>query len=228
MIRIFRNLLKKLISILDILVPKKRGLWVFYITPRTSWDANMQCVYAQAKKKNTATCVVVYLNPLTIPSNLETTSVSFTSLKGFWCCLRSEIFFFDHALAPGITRFNRKNINLWHGIPIKNIRFFCKDSFFPGYLKHQSQHTSLLIASSAIDRLAMAASFQVSPEKVMVTGLPRNDILLGKESYMNLLPSLVVEHEKLKQLKNERLFVLYAPTYRDGFGVVNSIVFNRI
>ncbi len=211
-----RRLFKGMISLLDVCIPKRKDLWVFYITPHTSWDANLQCVFALAKEKLQVRCVVIHQSPLSAPDLTDTPSYAFFSLQGLWSCLRSGYIFFDHAMAPGMLSIRRYNVNLWHGVPIKKIRYFCKNSFPQGYLKKQSKNTSLLIASSTVDRLAMIASFQISPEKVEVTGIPRNDILLNRDYFMELLPYLTKEHEELLKLKNERTLILFAPTYRDN------------
>ncbi len=213
---IIRLILKRIISLIDYIIPKSKHIWVFYITPKTNWDANMQCVFALAKSNQSIECVIVHLSPLVIPNVQNIQCYSFHSFTGFCKCLRAGIHFFDHATVPGISRRNRININLWHGIPLKQIRYFCKGSFLPGYLDIQSKHTSLIISSSSVDRLAMIASFQIPPERVVVTGLPRNDLLSNPKKYLKILPHLQKEQNDIATIKRDKILILYAPTYREN------------
>lgn len=176
----------------------------------------MQCVFALARKQKQAHCVIIHFHPASIPEIPDNSVFPFLSLMGFWHCLRAKVVFFDHATIPGITKNRRKCINLWHGIPIKNIRYFCKSSFPHGYLARQTRNTSLLISSSPVDRLAMTASFQMDPDQVIITGLPRNDILLDTKKYTRILPSLANELDSLQKLKDGKKLILYAPTYREA------------
>lgn len=224
---IVRFCLKFFISILDTIIPKEKKLWVFYITPRTSWDANMQCVFAEAKRDPCRMCVVIHLDPQSIPKITDTPCYSYRSLPGFWRCLKAGAIFFDHSMIPGMTSFRRKNVNLWHGIPIKKIRYFCKDEFPPGYLHIQSLSTTMLISSSPADQLAMAASFQISPERVVITGLPRNDLLLKTNKYIEALPYLANEKAEILGLKGDRKLLLYAPTYRDAHQDASDLQFKE-
>lgn len=207
--------IKFLLSILDLLIPRDKKLWAFYVTPNTSWDANMQCIYALSLQEKDVRCFLSFLPPTPPPDNIAGKSVSFLSLSGLWSTLRAGVIIFDHALPPGMTRYRRQCVNLWHGIPIKQIRFFCPENFPAGYLKQQSRNTTLLISSSKTDQLAMSAAFQIPPERVKITGLPRNDLLITPKPFLRVLPSLAEEDNKINELKRERKLILYAPTYRD-------------
>ncbi len=215
MIFFARTCIRLLLGIVDFFVPINKKIWLFYITPKTSWDANMQCVYALAWKKRGIRCVIVHYHPDSIPSLPNTPCFSFFTWLGLYHCMRAGVIYFDHALPPGITHYRRQCVNLWHGVPVKRIRFFCKENFSYGYLSWQSRNTTLLISSSDVDRLAMSACFQIDPGRVCVTGLPRNDILLGKEPFLESLPWLVDEYRQIIDIKKGRKLILYAPTYRE-------------
>jgi CDP-glycerol glycerophosphotransferase (TagB/SpsB family) len=64
--------------------------------------------------------------------------------------------------------------------------------------------------------MAMSAAFQLSPEKVIVTGLPRNDLLHNADRFFQNLPHLEDEKKELHDIKQGKKLVLYAPTYRDN------------
>lgn len=79
--------------------------------------------------------------------------------------------------------------------------------------EHDKCHA--VIASSKIDRLAMAAAFYpLTYHDVWLTGLPRNDVILRDE---NLLPiDFQRQLEMLRRALNGRRLVMYAPTFRNG------------
>lgn len=208
------RLLKSIISLVDFFIPKKAAFRIFYITPKIRWDANMQCVYAFVSKRPDVRCFICYYDEKDIPADYRDKCISFRSVSGFLTCLRAGVIFFDHALPPGMTNCRRKCINLWHGVPIKQIRYFREDDFPAGYLEQQSRNTSMLISSSRMDRVALSASFQIPPQRIVVTGLPRNDLLLAPEPFLAVLPHLQREADELKRLKGNRILILYAPTFR--------------
>jgi len=216
MIKYFLGYMAKfVVCMADCLVPKDPSLWLFYITPKTVWDANMQCIFALAREDNTLRCFICHHYPKSIPDLPQVPCLKLFSVAGLWHCFRAGVILFDHAVVPGISKRRRQCINLWHGVPIKRIRFFCPQNFPFGYLAQQRRATSWLIASSAVDRLAMIAGFQVQPQQVWTTGLPRNDLLTSIEPFVEALPYLKDEQKRLRQLLQGRKLILYAPTYRD-------------
>ncbi len=116
-----------------------------------------------------------------------------------------------------------KIIQLWHGIPLKKIAYddkvfsfkhnenslkwkltvFLKNTFFP-FLNYVNE-PSLILALSQETQDIFAQAFRIPKEKVVITGYPRNDILMNN---INIL-----------RKKNDNKKVIYMPTFR---GSVNS------
>lgn len=114
-------------------------------------------------------------------------------------------------------------IQLWHGIPLKKIAFddkvfsfkqdennlkwkvrqFLKKTFLP-YL-HYVHTPSLILALSKDTQDIFSNAFRIPKEKVVITGYPRNDILLKNISNKN-------------ETSNKKK-IIYMPTFR---GSVNS------
>jgi CDP-glycerol glycerophosphotransferase len=210
------------ISVIDLVIPKKPNQYCIFVSRRTSWDANSQCIYALLSRQKGADCKIIYSCNEGKKGLPKKNSCKVTKLKGLLYLLTSKVIFIDHAILPGISKNNRTVVNLWHGIPIKSIRYFDKDSFSSKYLHNQSKQTSLLISSSKIDKLAMSASFQVTPDNIVITGLPRNDLIPSPCSLDDQLPFLKAERESLQQVIGDKTLILYAPTYRGKSSVKNS------
>lgn len=109
----------------------------------------------------------------------------------------------------------KKNIQLWHGIPLKGIHYATK------YLKedYENKHlqwTKFKISSySTMFNTLMGACFGVNFTQFDITGAPRNDALIHSNGRENL--------EMIKpEVKNKKV-IFYMPTFRQTiFGQVNG------
>lgn len=121
------------------------------------------------------------------------------SLLGIYYFCRSKYVFFTHGLFNDIKLSKKQvNINLWHGMPLKNI----------GHLDHNNRvpKSNFVIATSTFFQEIMSRAFLIKKENVLITGQPRNDFLLSK-------------NYSLQDLVNKNNFdfnktVLWMPTYR--------------
>jgi CDP-glycerol glycerophosphotransferase (TagB/SpsB family) len=107
-------------------------------------------------------------------------------------------------------------INLWHGIPLKRVGHASIDTAsHRGHLETEHAYNHAIIASSKMDRLAMAASlYPLSFHDVWLTGLPRNDYIVRQES---LLPKdFQAQLHQLRKALDGRKLVLFAPTFRNA------------
>jgi CDP-glycerol glycerophosphotransferase (TagB/SpsB family) len=92
------------------------------------------------------------------------------SLGGVWTYLRSSFVFYTHGALFNYAPPRRKLVvNLWHGMPIKRIWQGVPGSVLP--------LSTFLISTSPFfsDVLMRASGF--GPERLLATGLPRNDFL---------------------------------------------------
>jgi lipopolysaccharide biosynthesis protein/CDP-glycerol glycerophosphotransferase (TagB/SpsB family) len=107
-------------------------------------------------------------------------------------------------------------INLWHGIPLKRIGYTSLDQLSRlETLSAEHARCHAVIASSKVDRLAMATAFYpLTFHDVWVTGLPRNDMILRNE---DLLPvDFQQQLIRLRQALSGRRLILFAPTFRNA------------
>lgn len=210
--KIFKRNLRSIFKFLDWLVPKDKRLIIF--TQQDSlYSDNAKALYEHICNDPNSQWRAVWLYQGKPQRPVSDNYVAFHSLKGFWLALRAQFFtmltsslnrVFAHYRPSRRTKF----ICLWHGIPIKAIRYF-----EPRLAKRQralrklTNQISLLICSSKQDRLAMSCAFQLSPQKTVITGLPRSDnFFKPRKPGINL--------EALATALNSKT-ILYAPTYRE-------------
>lgn len=205
----------------DIITPKDNYSWAFPVCAFDhSFGGNERMVFEAVKNDPNIRKVILYRSKVIDVDGVNLIQVPLKSREGQQYLLESVYIFIKHTpwrntiypLNPNLHRF----INLWHGIPLKRIGFTSLD--MAGRLEasareHDKCHA--VIASSKIDRLAMAASFYpLTYHDVWVTGLPRNDAILLAETH---LPA-DFQHQlvKLRRTLNGRRLVMYAPTFRNG------------
>ncbi|MCM3311034.1 CDP-glycerol glycerophosphotransferase family protein [Psychrobacillus sp. MER TA 17] len=115
------------------------------------------------------------------------------SIKGLYYFCSAKYVFSSHGILEKINLKNQTRVNLWHGMPIKNI------AKLDGKAVNEIHVGDFFISTSSFYRDIMAKSFNVSIDKVNITGQPRNDYLFQAG-----------ERQKIKL----RPFILWMPTYR--------------
>ena len=97
---------------------------------------------------------------------------------GFYYFFRAKYIFHSHGTFSFVVPTKSKIVcNLWHGMPIKNIAYLDKG------FKYIVNHSDYVIATSKLFAYIMAAAFRTNFENVLVTGLPRNDVLYNGKKY---------------------------------------------
>lgn len=203
--RLFRKrILNPLIGLIDKLIPKKESIVVFSGNNLRGINGNVAAVI-NAWQNNPKT---IYFKAYVLSienehfDSIET--INPNSIIGVYILLRAYTVIISHGPADFYWKSLAKNrrrriINLWHGVPLKEIKPFT------------SWNHTILISSSMIERLALSASSMVPLDKIFVTGFPRTDQIIKyhKELRQDVL-------KKLKQTDDGKRWILYAPTYREG------------
>jgi CDP-glycerol glycerophosphotransferase (TagB/SpsB family) len=119
------------------------------------------------------------------------------SIRGVWAFLRCRSVFSTHGIYWFVRHgFHQTIFNLWHGMPIKTI------GALDGKLPEDLSLTHYTVATSEFFANLMAQSFYLPRERVLLTGLPRNEWLFRRE-------------ERYELLKEGRAhMVLWVPTFR--------------
>lgn len=208
---------------------RKPGSWLFYNNSRKPWCGNMKAVCDAASMDERLNQITIINFGITetkeIRAQYQNSRVSVSVINGgkktlLRAALSADVTFVTEYTRYGFPGFT---VNLWHGIPLKRIGIFENNQWKPRrWLGMKSagpvpqvdrfNHHDLLISASAHDRVVMSACFNMHPEKVINSGLPRND-------WLNPDNKLPLEYEDLLQKiihKCEgRPLCLYAPTFRD-------------
>lgn len=133
-----------------------------------------------------------------------TTSANFKvyhkkSLLGLYFFCRAKYHFHTHGIFNSVKLSKKQvNVNLWHGMPLKNIGHLDNNKIVP-----KSNYT---IATSKLFQEVMSKAFSIDKKNVLISGQPRNDFIFDK-TY-----SLLDFTNKKKKDFNK--VVLWMPTYR--------------
>ena len=130
--------------------------------------------------------------------------VPIRSVRGYWAYLRARVVVHTTGTHDPHTRSATKLfVNLWHGMPLKRLRTDAPAG------RHQ---TDLLFATSPIHARHFEETWDLGPDTVVVSGLPRNDALLRAST--RALPST------LAAMTRGRPLVVWMPTFRASVGKV--------
>lgn len=130
---------------------------------------------------------------------------------GYWAALRSRWVVHTHGTYP-MTRTaarGRQVVSLWHGMPIKAIGALNRRSPNP----HPTFGT-LHVATSPSYRPIIAAAFRAPEADVLLTALPRCDVLARPDP----LGPAAAEVRAALGLAADRRLILWTPTYRSFAG----------
>jgi CDP-glycerol glycerophosphotransferase len=126
--------------------------------------------------------------------------ITLKSLRGILIYMTSKFVFYTHGALNGIECLDKQIIvNLWHGMPLKNI----------GYLDNKTEedvaHFTYTIATSEEFQIVLSKVFGVDKDKVLITGLPRNDRMNKNREILKKLGINEQEYNKK---------ILWMPTFR--------------
>lgn len=152
---------------------------------------------------------------------LGLTSVLRSSWRGFRMTLRARVIVVTHGLGD-VNRFGTHGafiLQLWHGIPLKRIQLDSPVTFGGSGLVSRMLRALYRRNSAAIDLVPAASessagrlrtAFGLPADRVVVTGDPRDDAVLGsREAARELL------ERGVGGLGGDEV-ILFAPTWRDG------------
>jgi len=214
-------LIGDILYLLSLIIPRRKNLWIFGAWFGERYSDNPRALFEYVNNNNPE------IEAIWLTRNREVRDiikkhgypVRYTfGPAGIWASLRAGVGIIctDIRDLNVFTSGGLKVIHLWHGSPIKRIMFddqlaFKKPSpikrfFFPFTRLGFSRY--LFVAPSSEVKEKISGAFRVDPERVKLTGYPRNDILYSLDARPL---SIVREIEELK--KNHKIGI-YLPTHR--------------
>lgn len=188
-------LLARILSVINILIPKDGYLIVFYHTAESFGD-NTEAIYNYISKKDRQN---KYKKEVLLPM----INKRHTKIYCAWRYMRARYVFFSYGDTKIRPTKNQIVINQWHGSPLKTVGKLTKDKSFS---REKLDSFTYLLSSSELFIKPLAKAFGCEEEKVKIVGQARNDYLFGKER------SLYFENT-LKGSEYAKT-VLWMPTFR--------------
>ena len=206
----------------DRFFPKFPKKVILIVKKNTEYSGNIR-VCADLFLKNKQHKLYVYKDD-TMPESIAKSLVlqGITVLKPnrwstFYHILTAGVFVLSHV--PRDAHLSKKNKNrkvlgLWHGVAFKNIesQMISVSESKMELIKNNAKLYDLMVASSEADKKYIAKSFLVDESIIDTIGLPRYELL--KSSYL-VDEFLNIQKSKLSDLKSNKKFILYAPTFRE-------------
>lgn len=215
-------------------VPRNRKIWIFG-SKGESFSGNSKWLFLYLHNPNKMNIRKIWISrSKKIVKILNTKGFEayyLNSLKGYYYAVRGGIYFFNVHTHYGISYFfshGAKKINLWHGITIikkvgldSNLinNYFYK--LYHGNLRQKIHYHffcpweyekyDMVICTSEMTKKYMKSAFNKRVKDIIITGYPRNDVLLKN------IDSHFEEDQKLIDFfkSNQKKIILYMPTYRD-------------
>ena len=148
--------------------------------------------------------------------------------RGFWATLLAQVIVITHGFGD-VNRYGVSGgfvVQLWHGIPLKRIQLdsavtfrtrFLPAALFRSSYRRTAAAIRLVPAASKVSAARLRTAFGLPPERVVVTGDPRDDVLLrGTEEARVASARTVLETSLGQDIDAGANVLLYAPTWRDG------------
>ncbi len=217
-----KKFLSTALSSLDKRVPKNDRYWIFpvYFLGKGHFSDNMLAVFEEVKNDPSIRKVLLKRHADLSVGGKNVIILPMRSPLAVWYLLRSGVLFVQHSVWLDFAEaqyqivdlLDRKIINLWHGIPIKDISHRNTGIINERALKEMENYW--VIASSKNDCQNMQkAFFKTPPDHFWITGLPRNDFLVKEE---RRLPNICRKDiETIRSVCGNKKLILYAPTYRE-------------
>ncbi|MEZ9946513.1 CDP-glycerol glycerophosphotransferase family protein [Vibrio breoganii] len=183
----------------------------FYTGDEKVWDGNLQILYSRIKKEN----------------NLTVIHLSKCNKWTWYHLIRSKVILFDHTIPYYTMAQGQIRINLWHGVPIKKIRYHLLDRFDASN-QNQSDLTTYVSSNNDYDRLLMSTGLNVPMYKIKSIGIPRLDYLHLSEKELEFYDIYSDAVEIKSRTKSFSKVILWAPTYRGKPTSIDDKVFDPI
>lgn len=201
-----------ILSIIFRIVPKNNRRIIFFSTP--DYADNSRYLYEEMIKQGVDKR---YDLIWAVHSEIQCNYVIRRTLRYLWVVATARYIVSTHE-TPKWKASNQIAILLWHGIPLKNMGYYLSTQYQGRLMKYVtrihlyllSKKTNYFVVSSMLEKELYSSAFQILPEKFIICGQPRCDVLY----YSNQnIPELF---QKMDIPWNpDHKYLLYLPTFRD-------------
>ena len=232
--KVLRLPLYALGALATLVVPRTPQLWVFgsgiglgegalplYRAARTALPASVRLVWLAGSPAELAAARALGLD-----------TQRRTGWRGFRLTLRARVLVVTHGFGD-VNRFATRGgfvVQLWHGIPLKRLHLdspaVLRLSFLPNHrlvraamasaYRFAGRGISLFPVASELVTPRIVSAFGVARDRVVVTGDPRDDVLLRGTAESRRASALTRLSDAVGPLPADARIVLSAPTWRDG------------
>ncbi|MEP6842778.1 MAG: CDP-glycerol glycerophosphotransferase family protein, partial [Pseudolysinimonas sp.] len=152
--------------------------------------------------------------------------------RGFRLTLRARVLVVTHGFGD-VNRYATRGgfvVQLWHGVPLKRLHLdsdaTLRVSFLPNHrlvravlaraYRFAGGGIGLFPVASALVAPRIVSAFGVAPSRVVVTGDPRDDVLLNDSVDERSTAAQTMLTTAVGELPPDARVILFAPTWRDG------------
>jgi CDP-glycerol glycerophosphotransferase len=220
-------------ALASVLVPRRGDLWVFGSGPGVGEGALALYRTAKADRPDRP---MLWLarddRDLAAARSLGIPAVLKSSARGFWSTLRARVVVVTHGFGDA-NRYAIRGafvVQLWHGIPLKLINLdspatlrtrLLPDSTLVRRMLRLMYRTAarsidLMPAASEVSAHRLRTAFDLDDRRVVVTGDPRDDVLLAGTEAERSAAARSLVFDRLGTAPTDQRILLYAPTWRDG------------
>ncbi|MFS1918563.1 CDP-glycerol glycerophosphotransferase family protein [Vibrio sp. 10N.286.46.E10] len=198
------------------IIPKSKKIWLLTSWSGLRFEDNSKAFYCYLSKEQRTIRPIYIVKCKKLNIQLRKENIDcyyYLSAYGIFYQIIASHIFFTHNIGADFCRplisKSTCRVNLWHGMPIKKIRFDdlvtysslnikIKSSEIYKYFSNEKYDYILSLGKKSTEILSSA--FGHSPESFLEFGFPRNDILLRGET------------------SSEYRRILYMPTFRNSIG----------
>jgi len=220
-------------ALASMVVPRRKDLWVFGSGPGIG--EGPLALYRAAQSAEPGRRLLWLARDdrdLAAARRLGIAAVIKSSRRGLWATLRARVIVVSHGFGDA-NRYGIRGgfvVQAWHGIPLKLINLdspaTMRTRLLPDSrivrrmlrLMYRRAATSidLLPAASEVSAIRLRSAFALPAGRVVVTGDPRDDVLLQGTEESRRATARSLLFAALGTAPTGQRVLLYAPTWRDG------------
>jgi CDP-glycerol glycerophosphotransferase len=220
-------------AIASLLVPRRRDLWVFGSGPGVG-EGSLALYRAVSSAEPARPLLWLARDEVDLAAarRMGIPAVLKAGRQGFWATLRAQVIVVSHGFGDA-NRYGIRGgfvVQVWHGIPLKLINLdspatvrtrLLPDSALVRRMLRLMYRTAarsidLLPAASEVSAVRLRSAFALPADRVVVTGDPRDDVLLRGEPGQREADARTLLFGYLGLEPSGQRVLLYAPTWRDG------------